>query len=493
MSFTSLQFLGFLPIVVSLYFIVPQRFRWLILLISSYYFYIAGLAINSFYMIILILVTVLSYLLAKIIYKTESKKKKKFILLIGSIIFLGSLLFFKYLNFFNENIRDFLNIFKISANIPSIKLIVPLGISFYTFQIVSYLIDVYNEKTEPIRHFGVYAAGVSFFPKLISGPIERSPGFYKQLIIRNEIEYNRIIDGVKLFIWGLFKKVVIADRIAYAVNLVFDHPENYHGFSILFAVIMFTIQIYADFSGYTDMAIGISRIFGIKLSENFDRPYLSGSITEFWRKWHITLSFWLRDYVFLPLAYSFTRKIMKSRLKIKPEVLSYVAAMLITMFICGLWHGAKWTFIFWGLIHGIYLAIGFLLKKPRKKLYKKINLNKTLMKYSGIFICFILVSFAWMFFRLNAMTDFGVMMKNIFDFGNSVSFLKLFDKNADFYVSIISIFIIFVVEFVQTHKEKNGEDFSLIKILNIPFVFILLLSIFVFGKFEQLDFLYFNF
>ena len=493
MTFTSLQFFGFLPIVISLYFIIPSRFRWTVLLVSSYYFYIICLAYNFFYVSILIFATIVSFFLAILIKRAGTKKKKKIFLLTGTFFFVVLLLFFKYLNFFSENLSGLFNFLRISINIHIFKFAIPLGISFYTFQIISYLIDVYNEKTEPIKHFGIYAAGVSFFPKLISGPIERSGSLFPQLYQKNEIEYSRVRDGVKLFIWGLFKKVIIADRIALVVNLVYNNPDNYYGLSILFATILLSIQIYADFSGYTDMAIGISRIFGIKLSENFDRPYLSSSISEFWRKWHITLSFWLRDYVFLPLAYSFTRKITKSKLKIKPEVFSYVAGMSITMLICGFWHGAKWTFIFWGLLHGLYLAFGFLIKKPKKRFYKKINLNKSFQKFAGIVTSFALVSFAWVFFRINSLADSGIIIKNFFKLDKSASPLKLFGNMSDLYVSLISIAFVIAIEIIQTVRKKNGKDYSVTEILNVPVVILIILSLLIFGKFEQMDFLYFSF
>jgi len=493
MTFTSLQFLGFIPIVISLYFIIPQRYRWAVLLVSSYYFYLISLSVNVLYVSILILATVTSYLAAILIYKAENRKKKKIIFLTGVIFFTGLLIVFKYLNFLNDNLRSLLGLFNLSFNFPIIKLAIPLGISFYTFQILSYLIDIYNSKTEPIRHFGYYAAGIAFFPKLLSGPIERSGNFYPQLLLKKEIEYKRISEGVKLFIWGLFKKAVIADRLFYAVNLVFNNPGEYYGFSVLFSIILLSIQIYSDFSGYTDMAIGISKIFGIKLSENFDRPYFSVSISEFWKKWHMSLSFWLRDYIFLPLAYSFTRKVMKSKLKIKPEVISYIAGIVITMFICGIWHGAKWTFIIWGLLHGFYLAVGFLLKKRRKRLYKRFNIKSSVQRSIGIILSFLFVSFAWIYFRVNSAGDSINLIYNLFNFSKSVNPAGLFEFRTDFYVSIISVFILFAVESIQSRRVKKGDDSSIPSILNIPIILLLIISLFIFGKFEQLDFLYFSF
>jgi D-alanyl-lipoteichoic acid acyltransferase DltB (MBOAT superfamily) len=493
MAFTSLQFFGFIPIAISLYFIIPQRFRWSVLLVSSYYFYLISLSVNVLYVSILILATVTSYIAGILIYKAENRKKKKIIFYSGVIFFTGLLIVFKYLNFLNDNLRSLLGLFNLTLNFPLFKLAIPLGISFYTFQILSYLIDIYNAKEEPIRHFGYYATGIAFFPKLLSGPIERSGNFYPQFLLEKEIEYKRVSEGVKLFTWGLFKKAVIADRLSYAVNLVFNNPGEYYGFSILFSILLLSIQIYSDFSGYTDMAIGISKIFGIKLSENFDRPYFSVSISDFWKKWHISLSFWLRDYIFLPLAYSFTRKIMKSKLKVKPEVISYIAGILITMFICGIWHGAKWTFIIWGLLHGFYLAFGFLLKKRRKKLYKRFKISNTVQKNIGIIMSFLLVSFAWIFFRVNSAGDSINLIYNFFNFSKTVNPALLFEFKTDFFISIISILILFAVENIQSRRIKRGEDSSISSILNIPVILILLISLFIFGKFEQLDFLYFSF
>jgi alginate O-acetyltransferase complex protein AlgI len=493
MTFTSLLFFGFLPIVISLYFIVPQRYRWFILLISSYYFYILSSALNIIYIFILIFATIISFFLAIFINRTENKKKRKIILLTGTIILLGLLFIFKYLGFFKENINFLFSLFDISVNIKVVQLVVPMGMSFYTFQILSYLIDVYNDKVKPEKHFGIYAAGIAFFPKLISGPIERSNKIFPQLYVNHQIEYERIIDGIKLIIWGLFKKVVIADRIAFAVNSVYGHPNDYQGFSIIIATIFLSFQIYADFSGYTDIAIGISKILGIQLTDNFNRPYLSDSIGEFWKRWHITLSFWLRDYIFLPLAYIFSRKIIKLKLNIKPEVYSYISSILITMFFCGIWHGANWTFIFWGIIQGFYLSIGFLLKKPRKRFYKKINLNKTFHKYLKIITCFILVTFSWLFFRANSLSDSILLIKNLFKFNNSISLVNLFDFEANFYISVVSICFLIAIEIIQTYRQSRNKEFSITKILNVPIILLILLSIFVYGKFEQVDFLYFKF
>lgn len=490
MTFTSLQFFCFIPIVIAFYFLVPQRFRWIILLVSSYYFYFTW---KFIYIFILILVTVISYFIAFIISGTNDKSKRKLVLSVGLIIFTGILFTFKYLNFFNSNLAEILNLFHFSVSFPALNLMMPVGISFFTFQILSYLLDIYNDKIKPVKHFGDYAVSIAYFPKLISGPIERSGNFIPQLQVKNEIEYDRIISGIKLMIWGLFKKVVIADRLFLSVNQVFDHPENAHGATVVFAVFLLSIQIYTDFSGYTDIAIGLSRILGINLTDNFNRPYLSGSIVEFWRRWHITLSNWLRDYIFLPVAYSSTRRIMKSGMKIKPENYSYIFSISVTMIICGIWHGAKWSFVIWGALHGLYLVIGFILKKPRKKFYRKINLNKTLQKYSGIIFTFILVSFAWIFFKANSLSDSFLLLKNIFTVNDSVDTAALFKNAADLYVALAAVLFLLTVEIIQTVNENIKKDFSVIKILNLPVIILILISIFLFGKFEQIDFLYFNF
>lgn len=493
MTYTSLQFYGFLPIVITLYFVFPYRYRWIVLLISSYYFYLTCLVLNFLYIFLLIFVTLISYFAAISISRFENKNKRKIILVTGVLIFTAILFVFKYLNFFDENINSIFGLLNLGINFPAIKMAMPIGISFYTFQILCYIIDVYNDKIPPEKNFGIYATSIAFFPKLISGPIERGANIFPQFYKKSDIEYVRIIEGIKLIIFGLFKKVVIADNLSAAVNLVYDNPQNHYGLTIIFTTILLSFQIYCDFSGYTDIAIGIAKIFGFRLSENFNRPYLSNSIAEFWRRWHMTLSFWLRDYIFLPLAYSITRRTINLKTKIRPEVISYISAIIITMFICGVWHGPKWTFILWGVIHGVYLSSGFLLKKPRKKFYSKIKINKIFLKYSGIVSCFLLISFSWLFFRTNSLSDSLILLNNLVKIKISTDFLSVFKNIYDFYISIASICILILIEIIQTYREKKNEDFSIPKILNIGIILLMLIVIFIFGKFEQSDFLYFKF
>jgi D-alanyl-lipoteichoic acid acyltransferase DltB (MBOAT superfamily) len=315
---------------------------------------------------------------------------------------LAPLFFFKYFNFFNDSLREILALSRSTYPVPHIELILPIGISFYTFQAISYCSDVYLGRIGPERHVGFFALYMAFFPKLISGPIERGVSLLPQL--RNPRPFNNclLVAGMQLFLWGLFKKIVIADRIGMYVDMVFSHPQDYWGKTAILASWLFTLQIYCDFSAYTDMAIGCGRIFGIELSQNFNFPYLARSVAEFWRRWHITLTSWFRDYVYIPLG---GNKVSSSR---------WGANIMVVFLLSGLWHGAAWNFVWWGGLHGLFYLIGKNTESFRLRLREFFGIRGKAAAILQVLITFNLVSLAWVFFRASSIEDAFCLMSHMF-------------------------------------------------------------------------------
>lgn len=386
MNFNSLAFAIFLPIVFVVYWAIPHKYRWMLLLISSYYFYMCW---NPKYIILIIFTTVVSYFAALIIDKTNHKSKKKISLNITLIICLGVLFFFKYYNFFIENINKLISCFINNWTPTYLDLLLPVGISFYTFQTLSYVIDVYKGKIKPEQHIGIYAAYISFFPQLVAGPIERTENLLPQIKKEQKFDYNLAVYGLKQMLWGFFKKIVIADTLGAYVDATYNNLYENMSYNILLAIFFFSIQIYCDFSGYSDIAIGTAKLMGINLMKNFDSPYMSSSIKEFWSRWHISLSTWFRDYLYIPLGGNRCSKLRSS------------INLLITFLVSGLWHGASWTFVLWGGIHGFVQIIEKLL--PQKLI--KQNENNVIKKIISVIFTFIIVCISWVFFRANTFQE----------------------------------------------------------------------------------------
>lgn len=489
MLFNSIQFLIFFPIVTILYFVTPQKFRWLLLLTASCYFYMTFIPA---YILILIVTIVIDYIAGIYIEKSEGKKKLKF--LVMSIISLILVLFiFKYFNFFNHNFASLSRTFYINYPIEDIGLILPIGLSFHTFQSLSYVIEVYRGRQKAERHFGIYSLYVMFYPQLVAGPIERPQNLLHQFYEKHKFVYRRVADGLKLMAWGMFKKVVIADRLAVFVNQVYDNPHNYEGVSLIIATIFFAFQIYCDFSGYTDIARGAAKVMGFNLMLNFRRPYFSKSIHEFWQRWHISLSSWFRDYLYIPLG--------GNRVKLP----RWYFNLFITFLISGLWHGANWTFIIWGALHGFYLIFGIITKNIREKFIKLSGLNKfpVLHKVIQILFTFSIVCFAWIFFRASDLDTAIYFVKNIFTgMGNLTQIFSAdrfhilyLDKNLfEFALAIILIFSLEIAEYIQ----RKG---SVIEMLNQKPViirwlcyYIIIMVMLLFGQFDiAQQFIYFQF
>ena len=411
MVFNSLSFLIFLPIVIALHYLLPTRFRWVALLAASYYFYMYW---DAKLIVLIMFTTAVSYVTALLVAKTDSKAKKRLYLALALIASLGVLVFFKYYNFMSGTVEDVIRLFGGEPHDLSLSLILPVGISFYTFQTLSYVIDVYRGNIKPERHFGYYALFVSFFPQLVAGPIERPENLLPQLRAPHKMTRENMTEGLGIVIVGFFKKLVVADIVAVYVNAVYNNLTEATGLGVLVATVLFAVQIYCDFSGYTDIAIGCARMMDIKLMQNFDRPYTARSIKEFWNRWHISLSTWFRDYLYIPLGGNRKGKVRR-----------YINLMIVFL-VSGLWHGAAWTFVLWGALHGVYQIIGGVTQKTRERIYTSMHIN---MK-SGWFralqraFTFVLVCFAWIFFRANSISDIGIIMTKLFTDWGGLSYAQ---------------------------------------------------------------------
>ena len=467
MLFNSIQFIYFFPTVLILYFLAPYKWRWLVLLLLSYYFYMSW---NVNYVFLILFTTIISYWSAIKIEKAKLKRSKKLYLIISVVASLGVLFFYKYFNFFGESINIVSNKMGLESQIPYFKLLLPVGISFYTFQTLSYSIDVYRDKMKAEYHFGIYALYVSFFPQLVAGPIERSTRLLPQFRVKHDLNFQNFVLGVKWIILGYFMKLVIADRLALYVDSVYNNVYEHSGVTFLVATFLFAFQIFGDFAGYSSIAIGIARIMGYKLMTNFNRPYFGSSIGDFWHRWHISLSTWFRDYFYIPMG--------GNRVSLPRWYLN----LFLTFLVSGLWHGANWTFVIWGALHGFYIVIENLFKLQVKK---KISLLERIVR---VLIVFILVDFAWIFFRANNLTEAMYIVKSIADFSGT-----LFIDYKVFFYGFIGLFILFVNDLiVENYKDSiilndqlNGKVVAYYAILVC-----ILLSI---GVFNGGQFIYFQF
>lgn len=389
MSFTSLAFPVFFFIVAIGFYLFPRKFRWSWLLIASCYFYMAFV---PKYILILFALIIIDFTMALLIERTQGHKRR-ICFLISIIANIGILFVFKYFNFFNENLTLLAQAIGWNYSIAALRLILPLGLSFHTFQSLSYVIEVYRGKYPASRNIGIYALYVLFFPQLIAGPIERPQHLLEELKHTDEIRFDmpRILSGLRLMAWGFFKKMVIADRLGISVDYIYAHISSVSGISIFVATVFFAFQLYTDFSGYSDIARGSARVFGIDVVRNFERPYFSLSIAEFWRRWHISLSSWFRDYFYYPLAYARKRA---------TRTWLYFC-IIVTFLVTGLWHGAGWTFITMGALFGVFIVLGIVTKSWRERFVKYIRLDQAPRLHRTLqqLMTFALVSFAWIFFR----------------------------------------------------------------------------------------------
>ena len=407
MTFNSWEFLIFYPIVALLYFVLPKKLKWPMLLIASYYFY-------AFYqaelLFLIVGTTFVSWISSIIIERTEKRGVKRLMLTLTLVVCLGVLFLYKYFNFLAGSVVSLVRLFGEQTPEIVLNLVLPVGISFYTFQTLSYVIDVYRGDIKTERNFFFYALFVSFFPQLVAGPIERPSNLIPQLKESHEWSGENAVKGAKHMLVGFFKKIVVADLISVYVNAVYNDVESATALGVIIATALFAVQIYCDFSGYTDIAIGCARIMGIRLMKNFDHPYTATSIKEFWGRWHISLSTWFRDYLYIPLGGNRCKKYR------------HLLNLMIVFTVSGLWHGAAWTYVIWGALHGIYQIVGNLTVKRRNSLISKIGLSPAhpAVIWGRRVITFLLVDFAWLFFRANSIGEAGILLKKLFTGGWSI-------------------------------------------------------------------------
>lgn len=442
MIFNSAEFLIFYPIVLLFYFVLPKKCRWPLLLAASYFFYMIW---NPKLIFLILFTTIVSYISAIMIERSSSKRKKRFWLWMALIASLGVLFFFKYFNFLAGSAISVWNLFGGSADAFSLNLILPVGISFYTFQTLSYVIDVYRGNIKAERHFGWYALFVSFFPQLVAGPIERPENLLPQLKEDHRLEASNAFAGLQKMAVGFFKKIVVADILAESVNAVFNNAAGATGFGVVLGSVFFAVQIYCDFSGYTDIAIGCARIMGIRLMQNFNRPYRARSIKEFWGRWHISLSSWFRDYLYIPLG---GNRCSRAR--------NYFNIFVVFL-VSGLWHGASWTFVLWGVLHGLYQIVGAMTKGIRGKLYGvlRINTESKLFALWQRFCTFVLVCFAWIFFRANSTTELGVLLGKLFTGWNAQAIESTLSTMG---ITVTSALVILLSVLILSMLDSLGSD-----------------------------------
>lgn len=466
MLFNSNHFILFFIIVTLSYFSLGLKGRLYLLLFASCYFY---MVFRPIYILILFFTIIIDYYAGIYIEKSQGQNRK--ILLIVSLISnIGILAYFKYFNFLNQNLTHFLGIFKLENNIPFLEILLPIGLSFHTFQAMSYTIEVYRGKQKAEQQFGVYALYVMFYPQLVAGPIERPQNILPQLKTFQKYNWENVKSGLILMAWGLFKKVVIADRLALFVDYAYDNPSEKNGLTLLIATFFYTFQIYCDFSGYSDIAIGSARVMGYNLMENFKSPYFSKSISEFWRRWHISLSSWFRDYLYIPLGGNRNGFVKQ-----------YLALFLVFM-VSGLWHGAKWTFIVWGSLHGVYLVLAAI----RDKIFPVNTHNSTLKDLLNNVSTFIIVMFTWVFFRASGLFDARQIFGKIAQLKLIDSIPNIMNNNELIFSFALILLLLLKDKFYFYFNTKNNYGFGIL-------FFTLLISSYFLGVFSNLQFIYFQF
>ncbi len=404
MALTSVHFVWFFIVTVLLYFALPQRWRWVVLLAASYYFYMCA---EPRFALVMLATTGITYASGLLMSRRDTREVRRRFLLAGLAADLGLLFIFKYLDFSLHAVEEALSSINVIVNMPEMRWLVPLGISFYTLQSLSYLFDVYKGKMAAERHPGYLAAYVSFFPTVTAGPIERGAHLIPQLHERHEFSYQRTVYALQLIAWGLFKKLVVADRLAFLVNQVYGDVRSYSGLPLVLATLLFAVQLYADFSGYTDIVRGCASVMGFDILENFNLPYFAKSISEFWRRWHMSMTSWFRDYLYIPLGGN-RRGTARTYLNI-----------LIVFLASGLWHGASWTFVAWGALHAGYMMVGRATAGAREALWERTGVDPggRAVGVLKALATFLLVDFAWILFRADSLADAGYIIRNLFSSG----------------------------------------------------------------------------
>ncbi|WP_317898628.1 MBOAT family O-acyltransferase [Aurantibacillus circumpalustris] len=479
MLFNSFDFLFYFSVVFLSWLVTPINFRWVVLLCASLVFY--GWEKPTYLILLALTISITYYSAIKMDEYKKVMVKKRVFLYSAMVVNLGILIVFKYLGFFTDIYSQLANLLSFGLKIPPLKLLLPIGISFYTFQSIGYSLDVFFGLRKPEKHLGYFALFVSFFPQILSGPIGRSSELFPQIHTPQKFSWDNIGYGIQRFVWGLFKKIVIADRLDVYVNDIYSNISHYPGSVLWLGTFLFAFQLYTDFSAYTDMAIGVARFFGFKLAENFDFPFISKNVTEFWRRWHMSLSAWLRDYMYTPLQFS-KRKWKKG---------ATVYAIFLTFFICGLWHGAKFTFVLFGIIQGLALTYEMLTREKRQ-LWSK-TFNPFLYNTFSWLLTFGFTLLSFVFFRAESTEDAFLLIRKQFTTFSDVAAIKIFVMHFGgikfaFSLLLLLFFILTDKLFSTMVKLQNRKSFVLTMITSLLIVFIIL-----FGTFGKVDFIYFQF
>ena len=479
MFFNSFEYAIFLPIIFIIYWFILNKnlkLQNLFLLISSYFFYSCW---DWKFLFLLAFSTILDYISGLKIYNSNTQIKKKIWLIISVSINLGFLGFFKYYNFFIESFSDLIQKLGFTAHYSTLNIILPVGISFYTFHGLSYVFDIYNKKIKPSHNWIEYALFVSFFPLLVAGPIERATHLLPQIEKPRKFNYELAVSGLKQILWGLFKKIVIADNCAKAVNLIFNSYESQSGGTLFLGAILFSFQIYGDFSGYSDIALGSGKLLGIKLIKNFNYPYFSRSIAEFWRRWHISLSSWFKDYLYIPLGGS------------KGGTIKRIRNTFIIFLVSGFWHGANWTFILWGGLNALFILPSIIFKTNRNNMdiVAKGKILPNFKEFFQIVYTFLLASFAWIFFRSESLSQAFSYINKMF---NSIHLPDL----SIFNLSLFPLLLLLIL--VEWKGREN--NYAIEKLfyksktcIRWSFYYILIILMLVFGQKNSQEFIYFQF
>lgn len=469
MLFNSFQFLFFFLFVTLVYFALPHRYRWMHLLIASCIFYCAFIPA---YLLILLFTILVDYAAGILIERAPSRLKKRYLIL-SIVANLGVLCFFKYYNFFIENINTVIEAAGFTVHpLRYLSIILPIGLSFHTFQAMSYTLEVYRGKQKAERNLGIYSLYVMFYPQLVAGPIERPQHILPQLHEKKTLNPDEVVAGIKQMLWGLFKKVVVADQLSIYVNSVYGNWELNSGLTLILATYAFAFQIYGDFSGYSDIAQGSARVMGFRLMDNFHLPYFSKNVTEFWRRWHISLSSWLKDYLYIALG---GNRISPLRTKIN---------LFITMMLGGLWHGASWNFAIWGFLNGLYLSVEKMIKLPMP--------TRALSKVTMAFVTFNLIAITWVFFRAPTFADAMGVLRNLADFNN---FWNVRIQDTGVFASMcFGLMVMLGIEY-QLLRKTTAQRFFTLKswARSLAWVITLTLLIVLFGVSEGDQFIYFQF
>lgn len=479
MLFNSLEFAIFFPVVAILYFSLPQRLRTPLLLLASCAFYMAFIPV---YILILFLTILIDYFAGIYLEKTTGRTRR-YLLIMSIVATCLVLMVFKYFYFVTGNAVAIAGIFGWQLTGPSIQIILPIGLSFHTFQSLSYVVEVYRGRQKAEANFITYATYVMFFPQLVAGPIERPQNLLHQFYEKHTLDFARITSGLKRMCWGFFKKLVVADRLALYVNDVYNASDQHNGLSLIIATVFFAYQIYCDFSGYSDIAIGSARVLGFQLMENFDTPYASTSVGEFWKRWHISLSTWFRDYVYIPLGGS---RVARPR---------WCVNVLVTFGLSGLWHGADWTYVVWGLLNGLYLISGEMTKDVRRAMFALIRLSEAhwLRRIIMLVSTFSLTCIAWVFFRATSLSDaFHILGR----FWYSWDLNALSTEHFLLRYLPVTVLAIAVLEIGQWAAKRGLPD-RLLGLLPIPFrLFVyasMVIGVAMFGVYQHQPFIYFQF